>query len=105
MDETMSQTTRKEVLRSLRRRYESAGLEHKKKLLDQAQELLGYHRKSAIRSLRAPTVERGPRIVTGRPITYEPDLLVPYLRPIWQATDYACGQRLVAMMPEWVPAF
>jgi len=105
MDQTMSQTTREEVLRKLRRRYQSAGLAHKRKLLDQAQELLGYHRKAAIRSLRAPTVERGPRIITGRPITYEPRLLLPWLRPIWQATDYACGRRLVAMLPEWVPAY
>ena len=49
----MSQPTRNEVLQKLRRRYERAGLEHKGKLLDQAQELLGYHRKSAIRALRA----------------------------------------------------
>ena len=101
----MSQTTREEVLRKLRRRYQSAGLVHKRKLLDQAQDLLGYHRKAAIRSLRAPTVEPGPRIVTGRPVTYEPRLLVPWLRPIWQATDYACGRRLVAMLPEWIPAY
>ena len=105
MDQTMSQATREEVLRKLRRRYQSAGLPHKRKLLDQAQELLGYHRKAAIRSLRAPTVERGPRIITGRPITYEPRLLLPWLRPIWQATDYACGRRLVAMLPEWIPAY
>jgi hypothetical protein len=31
--------------------------------------------------------------------------LLPYLRPIWQATDYACGRRLVAMLPEWIPAY
>jgi hypothetical protein len=105
MDQTMSQTTRNEVLKKLRRRYLSAGPEHKRKLLDQAQELLGYHRKAAIRSLRALTIERGPRIITGRPITYEPKLLLPYLRPIWQATDYACGRRLVAMLPEWIPAY
>jgi hypothetical protein len=105
MDQSMSQTTRKEVLTKLRWRYLSAGPEHKGKLLDQAQELLGYHRKSAIRSLRAPTIERGPRIVTGRPTTYEPERLLPYLRPIWQATDYACGRRLVAMLPEWIPAY
>jgi hypothetical protein len=105
MDQTMSQTTRKEVLKKLRRRYVSAGLEHKRKLLDQAQELLGYHRKAAIRSLRAPTIERGPRILTGRPTTYEPKVLLPYLRPIWQATDYACGRRLSAMLPEWIPAY
>ncbi len=101
----MSQWTRVEVLKKLRRRYESAGAEHKRKLLDQAQELLGYHRKAAIRALRQPEVVRGPRIITGRPVTYEPSQLGPWLRPIWKATDYACGRRLVAMLPEWIPAY
>src|SRR3954470_24167237 len=105
MDKGMSQTTRREVLKKLRRRYESAGPEHKRKLLDQAQELLGYHRKAAIRALRAPRMERGSRILTGRPMTYQPGMLLPWLRPIWAATDYACGQRLVAMLPEWIPAY
>lgn len=101
----MSQQTRTEVLIKLRRRYETAGAEHKRKLLDQAQELLGYHRKSAIRALGAPAVVSGPMIVTGRPVKYEPGLLLPWLKPIWQATDYACGRRLVAMLPEWIPAY
>ena len=92
-------------MKKLRRRYESAGAEHKRKLLDQAQELLGYHRKAAIRALRQPVVVRGPRIITGRPVQYEPSLLGPWLRPIWKATDYACGRRLVAMLPEWIPAY
>lgn len=101
----MSQKTRTEVLTTMRRRYRTAGREHKSKLLDQAQELFGYHRKAAIRALRAPSVEPGPRIITGRPVEYEPEVLLPWLRPIWEATDYACGVRLAAMMPEWVPAF
>ena len=101
----MSKRTRVEVLKKLRRRYERAGAEHKRKLLDQAQELLGYHREAAIRSLRQPAVERGPRIITGRPVEYEPSLLGRWLRPIWRATDYACGRRLVAMLPEWIPAY
>ena len=101
----MSKLSREEVLKKLRRRYERAGTEHKAKLLDQAQELLGYHRKSAIRALRAPEVVSGPVIVSGRPVSYEPELLVPWLREIWQATDYACGRRLVAMLPEWIPAY
>jgi hypothetical protein len=105
MDKTMSQPTRIEVLEKLRRRYQSAGLEHKRQLLDQAQGLLGYHRKSAIRALRAVEVARRPRTVPGRPRDYDPAQLLPYLRPIWQATDYACGRRLVAMLPEWVPAY
>jgi len=101
----MNQTTRKQVLEKLRRRYRTAGAEHKRKLLDQAEELLGYHRKSAIRALSRPSVAPGPWVITGRPVTYEPGVLVPWLRPIWQATDYACGRRLVAMLPEWVPAY
>jgi len=105
MDKTMSQETREQVMTKLRRRYASAGLEHKKKLLNQAQELMGYHRKSAIRALRAEPVERGPLIITGRPVSYEPGALLPFLRPIWQATEYACGRRLVAMLPEWLPAY
>jgi hypothetical protein len=105
MDKDMNQTTRMQVLAKLRRRYKTAGAEHKRKLLDQAVELLGYHRKSAIRALRASAVVPGPVILTGRPVSYEPSLLVPWLRPIWQATDYACGRRLVAMLPEWIPAY
>jgi len=101
----MNQTTRSQVLEKLRRRYKTAGAEHKRKLIDQVVQLLGYHRKSAIRSLRASTVMPGPVMVTGRPMSYEPSLLVPWLRPIWQATDYACGRRLVAMLPEWIPAY
>src|SRR5512137_1614016 len=105
MDKTMSQTTRKETLERLRRRYLKAGSEHKGKLLDQAQELLGYHRKSAVRALGAAAPEPAPWINTGRPVSYEPKVLLPWLRPIWQATDYACGRRLVAMLPEWIPAY
>jgi hypothetical protein len=105
MDKMISPTTRQEVLKKLRRRYERAGAEHKRKLLDQAQELLGYHRKAAIRSLRAPTVEPVPRMISGRPVSYEPRVLLPWLRPIWQGTDYACGRRLAAMLPEWIPAY
>jgi len=101
----MNQTTRSQVLEKLRRRYKTAGAEHKRKLIDQAVQLLGYHRKSAIRSLGATAVMSGPVMVTGRPVSYEPSLLVPWLRPIWQAADYACGRRLVAMLPEWIPAY
>ena len=92
-------------MEKLRRRYEKAGAEHKRKLLDQAVQLLGYHRKAAIRALGRRAVVGGPLILTGGPVKYEASLLVPWLRPIWQATDYACGRRLVAMLPEWIPAY
>ena len=73
----MSQRTRQEVLAKMKRQYRTAGMEYKSKLLDQAQELFGYHRKAAIRALRAAPVEAGPRILTGRPLEYEPAKLLP----------------------------
>jgi hypothetical protein len=107
MDKYMNRSTRSQVLEKLRRRYKTAGAEHKTKLLDQAVQLLGYHRKAAIRALRQAVVSslRGPVVLNGRPVKYEPNLLLPWLRPIWQASDYACGRRLVAMLPEWIPAY
>ena len=107
MDKNMNQVTRMQVLEKLRRRYKTAGAQHKTKLIDQAVQLLGYHRKAAIRALRQSTVRgvNGSVMLTGRPVKYEPNLLVPWLRPIWQASDYACGRRLVAMLPEWIPAY
>jgi len=67
---------------------------------------LGYHRKAAIRALGQAAVRplSGPAVLRGRPAKYEPNWLLPCLRPIRQASDYACGRRLVAMLPEWVPA-
>jgi hypothetical protein len=38
-------------------------------------------------------------------VTYEPGVLVPTLRKIWEASDFACGMRLAAMLPEWIPAY
>jgi hypothetical protein len=103
----MSNSTRMQVLAKLRGRYKTAGSEHKTKLIDQAVQLLGYHRKAAIRALRQSTMRpiSGSVVLTGRPVKYEPNLLLPWLRPIWQASDYACGRRLVAMLPEWIPAY
>jgi hypothetical protein len=105
MDKTMSQKTREEILNKLRRRYRTGGLEHKRKLLTQAQELLGYHRKSAIRALSKQPEPSIPHLKTGRPVCYDPARLLPALRRIWEASDYACGLRLAAMLPEWIPAY
>src|SRR5437899_9164678 len=101
MDETMSTTTKTQILVKMRRRYLSAGLEHKGKLIDQAVSLLGYHRKAAIRALNGSS-SVGVLIRTGRPPQYEAQELLPVLRAIWRAANYPCGRRLKAMMPDWV---
>jgi hypothetical protein len=106
MDATMSQKTKKEVLEKLRRSYRLAGPAYRRKLIDQAVELVGYHRKAAIRALAAPPVER-PAVpgIIGRPRIYEPALLMPALKTIWLIGQQPCGKRLATMMPEWVPAY
>ena len=48
--------TKQEVLAKLRRQYFKAGIPYNSQLLDQAVALLGYHRKAAIRALRARPV-------------------------------------------------
>jgi hypothetical protein len=92
------------VLATLRRRDQGAGRPDRKKLIDEAVELLGYHRKSAIRALAAEEAHGAARINTGRPARYNAGLLTPWLRPIWQATGFACGRRQAALLPEWIPA-
>jgi hypothetical protein len=106
MNNEMSRETREEVMSRLRRQYAKAGRKFRRKLIDQAVELFGYHRKSAIRALRAgPPPIRGPTVLLGRPRLYEPSRLVPVLRPIWLTALQPCGSRLHALLPEWLPAY
>ncbi len=108
MHSDMSKETKDQVLARLQRRYASAGASHKTKLLDQAVELLGYHRKAAIRALRRPQFKRVPcrvSLVLGRPKTYQPESLLPILKPIWFSAFQPCGSRLHALLPEWLPAY
>jgi len=101
----MSAQTKNEVMAKLRTRYAGAGPAYKSKLLDQAVELFGLHRKSAIRALRrsSPALRVGTPM--GRPRQYEPASLLPVLKPIWLGCQQPCGKRLVAALPDWIPAY
>ena len=102
----MSQKAKQQVLAKLRRAYPKAGLAYKTQLLDQAVALLGYHRKAAIRALNArPRPPRTVAVVLGRPREYDPQTLLPILKPVWFAAYQPCGSRLVALLPEWLPAY
>ena len=73
MHKDMNKQTKEQLLTKLRRRYATAGRKHKMKLIDEAVELLGYHRKAAIRALRARPPERRPAAQpVGRPRLFEP---------------------------------
>jgi hypothetical protein len=90
----------------LRRAYAWAGRLNKRQLLDQAVSWLGYHRKAAIRALRArPAPPRPPGLLPGRPRTYHPNTLLPIVKPIGFAALQPCGLRLRALLPQWLPAY
>lgn len=106
MHTDMSQKTKQELVSRLRRQYSKAGPEYRHRLIDQAVELLGYHRKAAIRALNAaPRPQRAPAVILGRPKEYDPTRLLPVLKPIWFAALQPCGSRLKALLPEWLPAY
>jgi hypothetical protein len=104
MESGMSRQTKNEVMSKLRRRYLSAGAKHKRKLIDEAVALLGYHRKAAIRALRSEPVARV-GVITGRPPEYHAVELRPVLRAVWSAANYPCGRRLAGMMADWLAGF
>ncbi len=106
MHTDMSQKTKAEVVSRLRRQYVKAGPKYRQRLIDQAVELLGYHRKSAIRALNASArAGRAAAVILGRPREYDPGRLLPLLKPIWFAAFQPCGSRLKALLPEWLPAY
>lgn len=101
----MSTQTKNEVMSKLRRRYLTAGREHKRRLIDEAVSLFGYHRKAAIRALGAVRALPRVGVLTGRPREYDEIELRPVLRAIWSAANYPCGRRLAGMMPDWVASY
>jgi hypothetical protein len=44
-------------------------------------------------------------LVLGRPKIYDPERLLPILKPIWFGAFQPCGSRLHALLPEWLPAY
>jgi hypothetical protein len=107
MHPEMSEKTRKEVMERLRRRYANAGREHKSRLVDQAVEMFGYHRKAAIRALGRQTASARTwgGVPVGRPREYDPQRLMPALKAVWFAAGQPCAVLLKAVLPAWMDAY
>jgi hypothetical protein len=58
-----------------------------------------------LRGRPAPSPAAGPSVLRGRPREYDPQTLLPVLKPIWFAALQPCGSRLAALLPEWLPAY
>jgi hypothetical protein len=78
----------------MRRRYLRATRPYKSQRVSQLVGLFGYHRKAALRALRAKPFRARASLVCGRPREYSPDKLLPPLEAIWLAALQPCGVRL-----------
>ena len=90
-----------EYTEAVRGRYRRASKKEKGRILDEFTNVIGCHRKSAIRLLKAKR-RSDLRRRRGRSKEYGVDV-VGVLRLAWEATDRLCSKRLQPFLPELVP--
>lgn len=96
--------SRREYLDAIRQRYRRARKRAKTAILDEFCATCGYHRKYAIRLLRA-CAPRPARRRPGPAPRYRDEALMAALRRLWFATDQMCAKRLKAAIPLWLPFY
>jgi hypothetical protein len=102
MHKSIGRQTRRELLETLRQRYQHAPKMEKTKILDEFVAVSGCHRKHAIRLLTGdcPTALTAP--VAARR-TYD-EAVRQALVVLWEAADRMCGKRLKAILPRLIAA-
>jgi len=103
----MSTTSKYEYLAAIRDRYHTASKADKTSILDEFCRVCGYHRKYAIRRLKANnSADRYHQLSQrGRKKSYDHPLLLDVLQDLWAATNLPCSKRLKAIIPLWLPYY
>ena len=99
IDERMTVDERRKYLKVVALRYAKAGRGQRSALLTEMEAVTGLHRKSLLRLLHGPTLERTPkrRRIQGR--RYGPEV-AGVVRVVWESLDYVCAERLTpALLP------
>jgi hypothetical protein len=95
-EDEMTIDERRKYLKRMRERYWAADRTGRGELLTEMEAVTGLHRKSLIRLVRAPTLERKrPRRKRGR--TYGPEV-EDTIRVVWESLDYVCAERLTPVL-------
>lgn len=88
----------KEYLDAIRNRYNLGDRKEKTRILDEAVQVTGLHRKALIRALRTQP-QPGARGKVGRPKRYGLEAAT-VLKTLWEASDRVCAKRLQPFLPE-----
>jgi hypothetical protein len=98
----ISMGARREVVAEVAERYRSAGRREKGRILDELTAVTGWHRKHAVRVLRAKPPTQAAETVP-RKRRYNAAIR-DAVTALWEAYDRVCGKRLEVMIPALLPA-
>jgi hypothetical protein len=98
-EERMSVDERRKYLKVVAPRYARAKRRERGELLTEMGEVTGLHRKSLIRLMRMPSLERAPKKPRFKRRRYGP-ALADVVRVVWESLDYVCAERLTPALLE-----
>lgn len=97
----MSQLSKQELLEAIHARYRKAKKAEKQQMLDEFVAATGYHRKYAIRILKAGYSGKKHTKKRGRQKVYQGEVVIA-LEQIWEICGQICSKRLHPFLPEMV---
>ena len=93
IDDRMTVNERRKYLKLMSPRYAKAGRTERGGLLSEMEAVTGLHRKSLLRLMHAPSLERAPKRLRLRRRRYGP-AVADVVRVVWESLDYVCAERL-----------
>jgi hypothetical protein len=95
----MTEEERRKYLRLVAPRYANASRSERSALLDEMAAVTGLHRKSLLRLLHGPSLNRAPKYSRLRRRRYGV-AVAEVVRVVWESLDYVCAERLTpALLP------
>ena len=98
-DERMSVDERRKYLKLVARRYLKAGRRDRSELLTEMEAVTGLHRKSLVRLMNAPSLERAPKRPRFRGRHYG-TAVTDVVKVVWESLDYVCAERLTPALTD-----
>lgn len=98
-EDKMTVDERRKYLKLMAPRYARAGRSQRSVLLNEMEAVTGLHRKSLLRLLHGPSLNRVPQRPRRRPRRYGA-AVAEVVRVVWESLDYVCAERLTpALLP------